>query len=219
MVSRRERRLRAVPAGEGPRERIHAAALRLFARYGFDGTSLQQIADEVGLHKSSLFHHYRSKAEIAAEVYDTALRQVLDIVRPLQQDDPPRLETMLAMADDLVEHFAKEPHAARLLMSVIVSPSDSDLTEAISTADAHLFQELSGILVDWIVRAREAGAIRHVNARQTLFNVFAVVLYYPAAIDEAERDSLAGPEPFSPKHTRIRKQELRILLRGVFQPD
>lgn len=220
MVARRERRLRAVSEGEGPRQRIHAAALRLFARYGYDGTSLQQIADEVGLHKSSLFHHYRSKAEIAAEVYATGIERVLELVRRrLRDDDPPQLESILALADDLVEHFAAEPHVARLVMSVIVSPNDSDLDEAISGADADAFDELSGILIDWIVRARQAGVIRHVNARQTLYNVFGVMLFYPAAVDDADREAIAGPEPFSPKHTAIRKHELRILLRGVFEPD
>ena len=58
------------------KDRIQAAALRLFARHGFEGVGLQRIADEVGLHKSSLFHHYKGKVELANEVFQIALREV-----------------------------------------------------------------------------------------------------------------------------------------------
>jgi AcrR family transcriptional regulator len=47
----------ATRQGEGPlstRERLLATALRLIAEHGFDGTSLQMIADEVGVTKAAV---------------------------------------------------------------------------------------------------------------------------------------------------------------------
>ncbi|GAA0901913.1 hypothetical protein GCM10009552_05250 [Rothia nasimurium] len=44
-------------------------ASALFARHGFDNTSLQQIADAVGYSKAGLLHHFPSKRAI----YDAAL--------------------------------------------------------------------------------------------------------------------------------------------------
>ena len=44
--------------------RIIAAALDLFARHGVGGTSLQMIADEIGVTKAAVYHQYRTKDEI-----------------------------------------------------------------------------------------------------------------------------------------------------------
>jgi AcrR family transcriptional regulator len=44
--------------------RITTAALELFARHGVGGTSLQMIADEIGVTKAAVYHQYRTKEEI-----------------------------------------------------------------------------------------------------------------------------------------------------------
>ncbi len=46
------------------RERILDVALDLFARQGFDRTSLRQIAESLGLTKAALYYHFESKDDI-----------------------------------------------------------------------------------------------------------------------------------------------------------
>ena len=46
------------------RERILDVALDLFTRQGFDGTSLRQIAESLGLTKAALYYHFESKDDI-----------------------------------------------------------------------------------------------------------------------------------------------------------
>src|SRR5437899_10454278 len=46
------------------RERILESALDLFARHGFAGTSVRQLARAVGLRESSLYNHFVSKEAI-----------------------------------------------------------------------------------------------------------------------------------------------------------
>ncbi|MFB6372555.1 MAG: TetR/AcrR family transcriptional regulator, partial [Bradymonadaceae bacterium] len=48
-------------------------ATRQFAAKGFDGTSLQAIADEVDITKPSLLYHYSSKAELREQVLEELL--------------------------------------------------------------------------------------------------------------------------------------------------
>jgi AcrR family transcriptional regulator len=54
---------RAVQA-ERTRQQILATAQRLFAELGYDATSLQMIADEMGLTKAAVYYHFRAKNEI-----------------------------------------------------------------------------------------------------------------------------------------------------------
>ena len=47
---------------------IRDAAMRLFARDGFDGTPIQAIADDVGITKQTLLYYYPSKEELRRAV-------------------------------------------------------------------------------------------------------------------------------------------------------
>ncbi|HXZ63190.1 MAG TPA: TetR/AcrR family transcriptional regulator [Streptosporangiaceae bacterium] len=69
------RRLAAVapdlPAGAAPpgtRGRILQAALGLYSEYGFHGTSIRQIARQVGINPATLYAHYPSKEQILADL-------------------------------------------------------------------------------------------------------------------------------------------------------
>jgi len=42
--------------------------MRQFRDRGYDATSLQDIADEIGLTKSAVFYHFRGKQEILREL-------------------------------------------------------------------------------------------------------------------------------------------------------
>src|SRR5437764_8348508 len=48
--------------------RIIRAALKLFGRHGVGGTSLQMIADEIGVTKAAVYHQYNTKDEIVRAV-------------------------------------------------------------------------------------------------------------------------------------------------------
>src|SRR5260370_14990506 len=54
---------RAVQA-ERTRQQILETAQRLFADLGYDATSLQLIADEMGLTKAAVYYHFRAKSDI-----------------------------------------------------------------------------------------------------------------------------------------------------------
>jgi AcrR family transcriptional regulator len=62
------------------RDRILAAAERLFVERGYHPTTLQEIADRVGITKPALYHHFTSKAEILGNLLEpmtAELEQVL----------------------------------------------------------------------------------------------------------------------------------------------
>jgi AcrR family transcriptional regulator len=60
-------------SGEKPtREKIFEAAIDLFARQGFDRTSIRQIAGALGLTESALYRHYSGKEAILSSIFEYA---------------------------------------------------------------------------------------------------------------------------------------------------
>src|SRR5512145_946533 len=56
-----------------PQTRIIEAALVLFAEHGISGTSLQMIADAIGVTKAAVYHQYNTKDEIILAVAQVVL--------------------------------------------------------------------------------------------------------------------------------------------------
>jgi AcrR family transcriptional regulator len=59
------------------KEKIQQAAYKCVARFGFEKTTLDDIAKEVGLNKASLYYYYKSKEEIFLEVTKTETSKFL----------------------------------------------------------------------------------------------------------------------------------------------
>ncbi|MYW05246.1 TetR/AcrR family transcriptional regulator [Streptomyces sp. SID3343] len=71
----------AIPAPEDTYDKVLQAAEELFGEQGFAGTSLQAIADRVGVTKAALYYHFRTKDELL----DALLRPALnDLDRVLE---------------------------------------------------------------------------------------------------------------------------------------
>ena len=59
------------------RDEILDEAAKLFKRKGFNGTSMQDIASEVGILKGSIYYYFSSKNEIFREVLNNGINPVL----------------------------------------------------------------------------------------------------------------------------------------------
>jgi AcrR family transcriptional regulator len=58
-------------------ERVIDAAIRVFNRHGYEASSMEAVARETGLSKSSLYHHVSSKEELLARALDRAFTPLL----------------------------------------------------------------------------------------------------------------------------------------------
>ena len=52
------------------KEKIFEVSLDLFSKKGYDSVSLREIAEEVGIKKSSIYSHYSSKEAILMDIFD-----------------------------------------------------------------------------------------------------------------------------------------------------
>jgi AcrR family transcriptional regulator len=111
--------------GEG-RERVLAAALELFATHGVSGTSLQMIAEALGVTKASVYFQFRAKEDIVIAVLAPVVEEMAALVEKAenQPDERARLDSAVAGVVDLVVHhrqlvaiFRGDPAMKALLAS------------------------------------------------------------------------------------------------------
>jgi AcrR family transcriptional regulator len=89
------------------RDEILTAATRQFAESGYKGTSLQDIAAEVGCSKATLLYHFDSKDAILAELCAPAiaeLRDLLDQVAAAPDPDTARKIAVQGFVDLAMRH-------------------------------------------------------------------------------------------------------------------
>ena len=107
----------------GVDEKILDAAAALFARHGFEQTSLKSLADAVGLSKAGLLHHFPSKDalfEAAWEQSRVLTRHVLDQVSSL----PAGSERDRRSLELLTDYALDRPGLVSLLFRTMTAPGE-----------------------------------------------------------------------------------------------
>jgi AcrR family transcriptional regulator len=94
--------------------RIIEAALVLFAEHGISGTSLQMIADAIGVTKAAVYHQYNTKDEIVLAVAGIVLAHLEEAVtRAEAERSSARARALLISA--MVELAVQRRHMAGIL--------------------------------------------------------------------------------------------------------
>jgi AcrR family transcriptional regulator len=115
-------RLGAVPRSAA-QTRIITAALDLFGEHGVSGTSLQMIADAIGVTKAAVYHQFKTKEEIVIAVLEADLMRVESALDVAEAEEGPRArEVLLTLVIDLavqrrriVSALQQDPVIIRLL--------------------------------------------------------------------------------------------------------
>src|SRR5271157_3067395 len=90
------------PAPSAAKARIINAALELFARNGVGGTSLQMIADAIGVTKAAVYHQYNTKDEIVLAAARAELERVDAVVRAAEAE-PTRARARKTLVTGMVD--------------------------------------------------------------------------------------------------------------------
>jgi len=193
------------------RDKILDAAETLFAKRGYAGVGLSELAEVVGLGKSSLFHHFENKAQLYAAVAARILGRIEErLVRSLAKGGDPlaRLERWL---DELVDLLADHPTYARLLLRSLFEDDDlpGDTPEELEAQRA--IGGMMGSVGTLLREGMAVGIFRAANVQHLLLTLVGLTVF-PFASGEFGAEVL-GKDIFDPAEVRRRKRELRDLLR------
>ncbi len=96
--------------------RILIAALNLFADHGVSGTSLQMIADALGVTKAAVYHQFKTKDEIIIAVTERQLARLEDVLEDAEAtEDRPKARELLL--NRVIELAVERRHMVGLMQS------------------------------------------------------------------------------------------------------
>jgi TetR/AcrR family transcriptional regulator len=195
-------------AGEVPRStrgRILDDALRAFGTRGYDATSLDALAAELGIRKQSILYHYASKDLLLEAVIDQAGADLADLIEQALLRSAPGWGRVEAIVRGVFRLAGRRPELLGLLREVsrLGPPPATRLRERldpfVARATSYLEEEMA------------AGAIRRQDARLLLLATYSTVI---GMATEVEVLRALGFEPTARNLVR-RRAELLSFLRSA----
>ncbi|OLO05706.1 TetR/AcrR family transcriptional regulator [Salinicola socius] len=142
------------------RDRLKQIGLSLFARHGYEGTTLAQIATAAGIKKPSIYNHFDSKAALFLELSRDADDDMIALIdaslaRMAQAPFEQRLRHLLQQCAT----FAYREHQGVFYKRFLLFPPQELVTEAEAIIDQGE-SRIDRRLIAFIQSGRRAGALR-----------------------------------------------------------
>jgi len=107
--------------GQRTASRILDAAEELFARRGYDATSLRDIATRAELQQPGLYKHFTGKEDLYRQVYKRALQPMTDLMDATLESSDGGFEEL---TDRITDLLSVHPNIARLLVRATISSDE-----------------------------------------------------------------------------------------------
>lgn len=162
-------------------------AHRLFSERGYYGVSLADVADELGLTKQSVLHHFKSKRALYGEVFEQVAKRLEGIMDDVAAQPSIGDEKLRLYLQKMHDHMQTTPQDARLIGRELLD----NLDRARSSRKWYLkhFLDQSIALVAATTRWRQASLDEQTAATIQLFGA---VSYFATA--EVTFEAIWGPD-------------------------
>nr|WP_179282795.1 TetR/AcrR family transcriptional regulator [Rhodococcus sp. 15-1154-1] len=190
--SRRARGKSRGPAGTTS-DAIYLAAEDLFFKHGYGGTSLRDIADEVGIQVGSLYNHITSKESMLFAIMESSIQGVLSAVAEATADIDEPTERLRAFMKATIVFYGSNARKAFIGSTEMRSLPDSYRAEIQALRDSYEAQ-----LVEILQQCANAGVdipdVRMAAYASVAISAHVASWYHPdgeLSLDEVA-DSLIG---------------------------
>ncbi len=190
------------------RDEIVVEATRLFAERGYEGASMADLAERVGLRKASLFHHFASKDVLYAAVLERLIAPVSEAIGAAMMTEGSFEVRLDALSDAITQVLHGQPFAARLLVREAM-----DWGPVIRDHLAGTLQEVLRTAAQFAKFGQESGVFAAGDPRQIIMTIVGVH-FMPFAIPQVT-EAFLEMNPYDPAFLEARKVAVRAHVRGI----
>ena len=188
--------------------RILAAAVKIFAGFGYQGATTRKIAEEAGIPKANLHYYFQTKEQLYRRVLDGIFKDWLAAANTFDECVEP-IEALRGYIETKMELSRKRPLESRIWAEEILRGAPLIQHELQVTLSAWLDTRVKRI-TDWIY----AGRIDALNPRILMFMIWAVTQHF--ADFESQIRALNQQQNLSDNQFKEAKQQVtRIILKGI----
>ena len=102
------------------RERVIDAAQAIFARDGYAGASMREIADRVGIQRPSLFYHFKNKEALFVAAHEQVFTRIAPLFQEMLAPDGDPFAQLDRLSRAVLSVTAEEPDFARMMARTAV---------------------------------------------------------------------------------------------------
>jgi AcrR family transcriptional regulator len=183
-------------------EAILVKAREVFMQHGYDGTSMQMIADAAGINKSLLHYYYRSKENLFARIFSNVFREFVPHLGKVFMSEMSLEEKIRAFTDRYIQIFIENPLIPIFVMQEL-SKNPQHLADLIREAGLNPEMVMAGIKV-----ALEQEGIMDIDPRQFMVNLLGLCIFPFAARPLIQRMLFSNDEVAYNDFLQQRKREV-----------
>jgi AcrR family transcriptional regulator len=107
------------------RRQILDAAIRVFARQGFNSCRVSDIADEAGVAYGLVYHYFRSKDEVMNELFTERWSLLLAAIDEVDRSDASGREKLDAAAGFIIDSYRHDPELMQVIIVEVTRAANS----------------------------------------------------------------------------------------------
>ena len=152
------------------KEQIKTAALRCFSKYGYNKTTMDDIANAIGMKKASLYYYYKNKENIICETIESEVHNFFKQANEKLLKVKTATNKLSTLVKFETEYFQEKVGTFDLSVNTIIEtqPLLNEMLEKVRVKDIDLW---SGIIREGI----EKGEFRKINAKKIADNIRTVL--------------------------------------------